>query len=164
MAGTSQAPTAGYAINGRGYPDISVAGASYLVAIGGNFYSLYGTSASCPVFAGMISLINAGRLQAGKSSVGFINQVLYNSYSSFAKDVTSGKNNCAVGSSGASCCAQGFYATSGWDPATGLGSPDYASLKSLFLSTTADTSSPSMSPTVGPSTLRPTSSSKHFIA
>jgi hypothetical protein len=42
-------------------------------AIGGNFATVYGTSASSPVFASMISFINDARLAQGKNSVGFIN-------------------------------------------------------------------------------------------
>ena len=44
---------------------------------GGIGYLEDGTSASTPVFAGMLSLINSRRLAAGKSSVGFANPALY---------------------------------------------------------------------------------------
>jgi tripeptidyl-peptidase-1 len=37
----------------------------------------YGTSASAPIFASIINLINEHRLAAGKGSVGFLNPVLY---------------------------------------------------------------------------------------
>lgn len=44
---------AGYNPNGRAFPDIAFVGVKYPVAIGGAFYSLYGTSASTPFFAAM---------------------------------------------------------------------------------------------------------------
>lgn len=47
--------------------------ANYIVAIDNKFGLVFGTSASCPVVASLITLINDARLAAGKSSVGFIN-------------------------------------------------------------------------------------------
>ncbi|KIW07721.1 uncharacterized protein PV09_01652 [Verruconis gallopava] len=61
----------------RGYPDVSTNGANYVVAVDGSFTLVYGTSASAPAFGSMITLINNERMKAGKSSVGFLNQVLY---------------------------------------------------------------------------------------
>ena len=43
------------------------------LAIDGQFYHVYGTSASAPVVASMITLINDARIAVGKKSVGFIN-------------------------------------------------------------------------------------------
>jgi tripeptidyl-peptidase-1 len=61
----------------RGFPDISVNGANYAVVVNGKFTLIYGTSASAPTLGAMLSLINEERMKAGKNSVGFINQVLY---------------------------------------------------------------------------------------
>ena len=51
-----------------------------------------GTSCSSPSVAGMASLINAIRIEAGASSVGFINPALYQNYSTSGmfNDITSG--------------------------------------------------------------------------
>ena len=88
----------GYNAAGRGYPDISVAGTNYLVVIGGYYYSISGTSASAPVVAGMISLVNAARLALNKPAIGWLNPTLYTYYKSqsYIRDVTSGKNNCVA--------------------------------------------------------------------
>ena len=57
--------------------------------------SVFGTSASTPVFAAMISLINAQRASVGKSSVGFINPTLYATQNrAYFNDITSGNNLC----------------------------------------------------------------------
>lgn len=72
----------------------------------------------------MVALVNSVRADAGNSTLGWLNPLLYSDYSSFANDVTSGDNKCLA--AGYGCCTQGFYAASGWDPATGLGSVDYA--------------------------------------
>lgn len=61
----------------RGYPDVSANGVNYVIAIDGEFSYVYGTSASSPTFGSVLTLINAARLDVGKSSIGFINPVLY---------------------------------------------------------------------------------------
>ena len=98
---------------------MSLLGAAYWTVSGNAQVTLYGTSASAPVFGGMVSLVNAARKAAGKSSLGWINPALYAFASKFVNDITSGNNKCKVGPT---CCAQGFYASTGWDPVTGLGS------------------------------------------
>ncbi len=125
----SQQPASGYATSGRGYPDVSMAGYNYEVIVGGVTYKVSGTSASAPVTAGMVSLVNSARINAGKSPLGFLNTAIYSNGGSFANDVTSGENNCAASKV---CCDQGFYATHGWDPLTGFGSVDYAKFYDLF--------------------------------
>jgi len=127
-AGKSAA--SGYA-TGRGYPDISMAGFNYEVVINGNTYAVSGTSASSPVVAGFASLVNAKR----GTPLGFINPTLYKAGSSSFNDITSGNNKCCAGTAGSQvCCTEGFTATKGWDPLTGLGSVDYPQFEALFAS------------------------------
>eukprot|EP00475_Leptophrys_vorax_P001461 TRINITY_DN107_c0_g1_i1.p1 TRINITY_DN107_c0_g1~~TRINITY_DN107_c0_g1_i1.p1 ORF type:complete len:551 (-),score=151.65 TRINITY_DN107_c0_g1_i1:92-1744(-) len=125
-------PVSGYNSNGRGYPDVSVMGYNYVVAIGGKFTLESGTSASAPVFAGMITLINDARIAAGKSALGFLNQALYSLDSSVWNDIVSGDNTCTANSQ--ICCEQGFSAAQGWDPVSGLGTPIFQSLKQALVS------------------------------
>jgi hypothetical protein len=71
------------------------------------------------------------------STIGYINPTLYSqNFSGNFNDVTSGYNKCCsyTGSnpSSASCCPSGFYASSGWDPVTGLGSIYYTTLSEMF--------------------------------
>jgi tripeptidyl-peptidase I len=63
--------------SGRGYPDVSAVGLNILLYVGGQPNFVGGTSASAPIFASIINLINEKRLGAGKSTVGFINPALY---------------------------------------------------------------------------------------
>lgn len=119
--------------NGRGYPDVSLLGHNYAIVIGGKLYSVSGTSASTPTFAGMVSLVNAARLREGKGPIGFLNIILYESHHHYANDITVGNNSCS--SNGICCKDLGFNATKGWDPVTGLGSINFKAfmkyLKSL---------------------------------
>jgi len=113
----------------RGYPDVALAGYNYVYKIGGQDAVGSGTSASAPVFAAMVSNVNSALLEAGKPPLGFLNPTLYGlGGSELFNDVTKGKNNCAVDGSGV-CCREGFFASRGWDPLTGLGSVDFAVLK-----------------------------------
>ena len=92
----------------------------------GNVTVQDGTSASTPVFAGIIARLNAARFAAGKSALGFLNPWLYSLKSGFT-DITHGNNGCYEAPA---CCSEdlppeqrGFHAVKGWDPASGLGSP-----------------------------------------
>ena len=89
-----------------------------------------GTSASSPVFAGMVALVNSARRANGNSTLGWLNPALYSLSSSFVNDITSGDNRC-LASGG--CCSQGFYASVGWDPVTGLGSVNFENFKAAML-------------------------------
>jgi hypothetical protein len=120
-----------------------------MTEIGGDWYAVSGTSASCPTFAAMISLINSARHSIGKSSVGWLNPTLYGRQGSYTKDITSGKNNCGAGNYDW-CCSQGYYAAPGWDPATGLGSINFDSFKNVLVSLGIAPSSPTSSPTRAP--------------
>lgn len=119
-------PTSQFHSSGRGYPDVAAMGHNYPIVVGGTTYMGSGTSASTPVVAAMVTLINGKRVEAGKKTLGFLNPALYQLEESAFHDITSGRNNCAAGQAGsATCCQYGFTATKGWDPLTGRGSPDF---------------------------------------
>ena len=135
VSGTAREPQSGYAATGRAYPDVAMAGHSYVIVDGGQAIVEDGTSCAAPVVAGMISSVNAERKAAGKGPVGFVNPKLYANGTgqpgSCCNDITSG-NNMATSSTSV-VCSEGFYAASGWDPTTGLGSVDYEKLKALLM-------------------------------
>ena len=142
----------GYNKKGRGIPDVAIQGFFYLVFNGKSMTLSSGTSAAAPAMAGMISNLNAARMRIGKGSVGFINPALYAYSNEFANDVTSGNNKCIQSGR---CCKQGFYATPGWDPASGLGSLNYAKLEAVFLTLGKEANAAASFPTAVP-TNRPT--------
>jgi tripeptidyl-peptidase-1 len=132
---------------GRGVPDIALAGHAYEVVVGGEKVLVDGTSASAPTFGGMVSLVNARRLASGLSSVGFINPALYQHASAF-NDIKFGNNKCGTfDAAGVAKCCGGFEAGPGWDATTGLGSVDFQKFEAIFApvdaaTTTITTSSP----------------------
>ncbi|MCJ1400937.1 hypothetical protein MMC11_004148 [Xylographa trunciseda] len=110
---------------GRAYPDVSANGVNTAIYVAKVFHLGGGTSASAPMFAAIVNRINEERLAIGKKTVGFINPALYaNPW--VLNDITVGNN---IG-----CGTQGFNATNGWDPVTGLGTPNYPKMLELFLS------------------------------
>eukprot|EP01084_Bolivina_argentea_P255178 429118_1 len=124
--------SARYTSTGRAYPDISAQSVDYVIAYDQEFYLVSGTSASSPTVAGMISMINYARIQSGKSSLGFLNPTLYSLYDDdkdyYFNDVTTGYNlGCSVDDN------TGFYAASGWDPITGVGTPKFSRLYEALL-------------------------------
>jgi tripeptidyl-peptidase I len=129
VAGTSKEPFPGYA-TGRGYPDITAAGADLIMVAGGGLVGAAGTSLSAPIAGGILSLVNAARFKAGGKPIGFVTPILYQYSSQFMNDVTVGKNNCTALSV---CCKQGFAAAPGWDPASGLGSIDFKRFRDFML-------------------------------
>ena len=108
----------------RAFPDVSANGANYVIAIDGNFSLVYGTSASAPTFGSVVSIVNEYRAAVGKGSVGFINPVVYANPQAF-NDITVGGNR--------GCGTPGFESTEGWDPVTGLGTPNTPRLLEVFL-------------------------------
>jgi subtilase family serine protease len=118
---------------GRGVPDVSFNADPntgfyvYDSSSGGAWWQVGGTSAGAPQWAGLFALVNQGRAAAHKAALGSgltygTNQVLYklaggSAYSSTGGDfldITRGSN--------------GYPATTGWDPVTGLGSPNAGKL------------------------------------
>lgn len=100
----------------RNLPDVAANAGSgvYLVCNNGQVWSIGGTSAAAPLWAGFIALANQEAAANQKAAIGFLNPKLYslgngNGYSSEFHDVTTGTN--------------GFKAVTGYDLATGWGSP-----------------------------------------
>jgi len=101
---------------GRGVPDVSGdadPNTGYNVLVDGESAVYGGTSAVAPLWAALVARINQ---QIGKP-VGFLNPLIYAKAveASAFHDITKGNNG-------------SFSAAAGWDPCTGLGSPDGAKL------------------------------------
>jgi kumamolisin len=107
---------------GRGVPDVAGdadLATGYIIRVDGQQFSIGGTSAVAPLWAGLIALIN----QKLGHPLGYLNPVLYglSANSGVFHDITEG-NNDIDGNKGA------YKAQNGWDACTGLGSPDGAKL------------------------------------
>merc|ERR1712216_474229 len=70
-------PDGAFAKSGRATPDVSALGEGYQVVQQGKPSSVGGTSASAPMFAGLISLLNEARLAKKLPALGHLNPWLY---------------------------------------------------------------------------------------
>jgi len=123
---------------GAAYPDVSALSANILQIVGNFPNEVAGTSASAPIFAGIVNLC-ASQLPEGQAGFGWINPTLYKNQDIFF-DIKRGNNQysgdvesqyyCYEGCEGNKTgCTDpntskpfyGFEATKGWDPASGLG-------------------------------------------
>ena len=130
--------------SGRGVPDIALqasAGTGALVYLSlppdgqsgllcpsgqpcsTGWYDIGGTSLSCPQWAGLVAIAD----QINGGGLGLINPALYQlaatptAYNTDFFDITTGNNT-------ADPTVPGYPATTGWDPVTGLGTPNAAHL------------------------------------
>jgi kumamolisin len=99
---------------GRGVPDVAGDAdpeSGYAIRVDGGDTVVGGTSAVAPLYAGLVALAVA---RAG-GPVGFVNPAIYSLGTGGFRDIRSGTN--------------GAYAAGpGWDPCTGLGSPNVSDL------------------------------------
>jgi tripeptidyl-peptidase-1 len=110
---------------GRGFPDVSANGANFMAYNDQTDFPWYGTSLAAPQWGSIMTLINEERTAIGKGPVGFINPVLYEN-PWVLNDINNGSN--------PGCDGPGFEAVQGWDPVTGLGTPNFPKMLALFLS------------------------------
>jgi kumamolisin len=98
----------------RGVPDVAGNAdpqSGYRVRVDGADQVIGGTSAVAPLWAGLAALLN----QQTGATVGFMNPTLYANAPRGFHDITSGSNG-------------SFHAAGGWDPTTGLGTPEAKAL------------------------------------
>lgn len=115
---------------GRVIPDVAAdasAHTGYFMVIAGKVIHEGGTSASAPLWAGLIGRMNAS-LAASSKRVGYLTPVLYQAASPGGatvgalgcKDIVKGENNTSV--------VGGYTSSAGYDAVTGWGSPNGAAL------------------------------------
>ena len=114
----------GFDTTARATPDVSLLAEGYQLVAGGKVITVGGTSAAAPAFAAIISLLNEARVAAGKPPMGFLNPFFYSIPEAFT-DVTVGSNK---RDRSGTPWPYGFNCSKGWDPVTGLGTPQYDKL------------------------------------
>ena len=116
---------------GRAYPDVSVIGHNCPTWQSGEVSPVDGTSCSSPTFAAIVGILNSHQLARGRSRLGLATPTLYAMHQSepgIFNDITKGNNWCTE----TECCPTrkdggsdfGYLAIKGWDPVTGLGTPN----------------------------------------
>ncbi|KAK6525402.1 hypothetical protein TWF694_005541 [Orbilia ellipsospora] len=121
----------------RAYPDVPALGDDFLEYVnlnGGQFDTGRSrTSASTPIFASVITLLNGIRIRQGQKPLGFLNPWLYKSIapSQGLNDITTGKTHAGCPNI-PSLKDNGWNATQGWDLGGGLGTPNFRVMAALM--------------------------------
>ncbi|KAF2091895.1 tripeptidyl-peptidase-like protein [Saccharata proteae CBS 121410] len=119
---------------GRGFPDVAAQAYRFHVVDQGEEILVGGTSAASPTFASVIALLNSARVEKGLSGLGWLNPWLYSQGKDGLTDIVKGGSSGCTGIDSYSGLPSpyvpyaGWNATKGWDPATGLGTPDFQAL------------------------------------
>ncbi|KAL5340945.1 peptidase S8/S53 domain-containing protein [Aspergillus crustosus] len=127
--------------HGRAFPDVAAQAENFAVVDRGRTGLFDGTSCSAPVFGGVVGLLNDVRLAAGLPVLGFLNPWLYKDGLRGFNDIVQGGSVGCDGNDRFGGPANGspvipfasWNATQGWDPVTGLGTPDFARLRELVV-------------------------------
>lgn len=123
--------------HGRAFPDVAGQSVNYAVYDQGQLKGYQGTSCSAPMFGAVVGLLNDARMRQHKPPMGFLNPFLYSVGQPGLNDITHGGTTGCDGHSRFHGAPNGspvvpfasWNATSGWDPATGLGTPNFETLK-----------------------------------
>ncbi|KAH9913287.1 subtilisin-like protein [Fomitopsis serialis] len=115
-----------YNASGRGIPDVAAYAVDFAIVVDGAVLPVSGTSCASPTFASVVALVNDALLSAGRPVLGWLNPWLYAEGWEGLTDITTGNNYAC------SNFTTGFEAGVGWDPVTGLGTPDYARLTTVL--------------------------------
>jgi tripeptidyl-peptidase-1 len=127
-SGVNLPPASYYNGQGRGFPDIAALGSAILI-FDGLVDTVGGTSASCPIVAGIFALLNDYAIAKTGKPLGFANPLIYQmavAHPAAFHDITVGDNICTEAGCSTNC--KGFYCTTGWDPVTGWGTPVYSEM------------------------------------
>lgn len=115
----------------RGIPHISALTTDFPTMWEDLVYGIGGTSASTPLWAAIVTLLNDYEALKGRGPLGFINPWLYNLPKGALHDITTGGNHVGRCDRSRGCKLKekiGYDVARGWDPVTGLGSPVFAAL------------------------------------
>lgn len=128
-SGVALPPSTYFNTSGRAYPDVGAVGHNLIILDGGAAQAVGGTSASSPIFAAVVALLNVAQIEKTGKPLGFLNPFLYQMYAADAttfNDITVGDNKCTEQGCSSSC--QGYLCAPGWDPVTGLGTPNFENM------------------------------------
>jgi tripeptidyl-peptidase-1 len=134
-SGVALPPASYFDPNGRGYPDIAANGHNGLIVLEGEVGLIGGTSQSSPFAAGIFALLADTYVSITKKPFGYLNPLLYSMWEAQPNtftDITVGDNKCPEGNTSPCPQCQGYLAAKGWDPVTGLGTPNFANIKSYI--------------------------------
>nr|POF07198.1 tripeptidyl-peptidase sed2 [Quercus suber] len=122
----------GFNASGRSVPDVSAFSTKFPVVWNGLTVPIGGTSASTPLWASVIALLNDYEAEHGRPPLGFVNPWLYSLGAGHGlRDIVTGGNSKGACNLLGGCTlseTDGYDVAEGYDPVTGLGSPMFGAL------------------------------------
>jgi tripeptidyl-peptidase-1 len=125
-SGVTLPPASYFNTSGRAFPDIAALGHQCVVVQNGYPEGVGGTSCAAPIVGGLFSLLNQYSFKKSGKPLGFLNPLIYQMFTAqpnIFQDITVGDNKCTEDGCSSGC--KGFLAAKGWDPVTGVGTPNY---------------------------------------
>jgi subtilase family serine protease len=150
---SSGAPCGASSGDCREVPDVTASADpsnGYLIYYKHGWIGIGGTSGAAPLWASVIALVDSG---CASVPVGFVNPRLYQ-VAADMHDITSGNNQIS-----SSVPTDDYTATTGYDLASGLGSPNAANLFSNVCAPVVESITPNAGPTAGGTTVTVTGAS-----
>jgi len=130
QTGVTMPPRSYYHRHGKAIPDVSAWGIDGCEVMNGALNNGGdGTSMATPTFSGVMSILNSWSVKLSGKPLGFVSPLLYKMWGdnpATFNDVTVGNNICTEDGCSAGC--QGWQAAPGWDPVTGLGTPNFGNM------------------------------------
>jgi tripeptidyl-peptidase-1 len=128
-SGVPMPPSSYYHHGGKGIPDVSAFGIDGFEVMSTTIDNQGdGTSMATPTFSGVMSVLNSHQIKLTGKPLGFVSPLLYKMWGESPttfNDVVLGNNICTE--NGCAGCL-GFHAAKGWDPVTGLGTPNFGNM------------------------------------
>jgi tripeptidyl-peptidase-1 len=115
-----------YNRNGRGYPHVSAVGDNLVIFNRGTPVLISGASANVLLYGHLLSAVLMRNVWLLASQLWDLLIRLCMQTQGVMHDITTGNS--------PGCNTNGFYASTGWDPVTGLGASNYPALLKLFMS------------------------------
>jgi len=123
-------PSADFNSSNRGFPDVAANGYNVLIYRGGRWELVGGTSCAAPMWGGIYAIMNDVLLKNGKQPLGFANPLIYTMW---AADPTTFHNIGDLTTNNDDGCQYGYTSNpNGWDPVTGLGTPNVKNIVSYL--------------------------------
>lgn len=125
-------PSSSYNAQNRGFPDVAANGLNYIIRDNGRWSLVGGTSAATPTWGAIFTIMNDHLAKSNKPTIGFANPLIYQMYAD-QSDIFLSIGNLSTNNEDGCGPELGYTSNpNGWDPVTGLGTPNVGNILSYL--------------------------------